>query len=108
MITLRWPPRREPNAVFMSPSRAGNLPPEPATAAPQWAWYPHPAGTLAETIARRWLAERFDCAAESLPLRRDSHGRPRLQGSLAGWDTSWSHSGDGLLVAKKEWSPEAD
>jgi len=66
---------------------------------PRWAWHPHRAGVAAETVARAWLAEQFDYDATRLPLVRDAHGRPRLQAPLAACDTSWSHSGEGLLVA---------
>lgn len=40
--------------------------------------------------------------AGQLPLLRDGNGRPRLVAPLAGFDTSWSHSGDGLLMAVGE------
>jgi len=66
---------------------------------PRWAWHPHRAGVAAETVARAWLAQQLDCTAEQLPLSRDGFGRPRLHASLAACDTSWSHSGEGLLVA---------
>jgi 4'-phosphopantetheinyl transferase len=66
---------------------------------PRWAWHPHRAGVVAETVARAWLAEQLDCTPEQLPLSRDGFGRPRLHASLAACDTSWSHSGEGLLVA---------
>ena len=66
---------------------------------PRWAWHPHRAGVAAETVARAWLARQLHCTAEQLPLSRDEFGRPRLQASLAACDTSWSHSGEGLLVA---------
>ena len=66
---------------------------------PRWAWHPHRAGVAAETVARAWLAEQLDCPPEQLPLSRDDFGRPRLNASLAACDTSWSHSGEGLLVA---------
>jgi 4'-phosphopantetheinyl transferase len=66
---------------------------------PRWAWHPHRAGVAAETVARAWLAQQLDCPAERLPLSRDDFGRPRLHASLAACDTSWSHSGEGLLVA---------
>jgi phosphopantetheinyl transferase len=35
-------------------------------------------------------------------LRRDAHGRPRLDGALRAFDVSWSHSGEGLLIALGE------
>ena len=66
---------------------------------PRWAWHPHRAGVAAETVARAWLAERLDYDAAQLPLVRDDFGRPRLQAPLAACDTSWSHSGEGLLVS---------
>jgi 4'-phosphopantetheinyl transferase len=66
---------------------------------PRWAWHPHRAGVVAETVARAWLGQELDYPAEQLPLARDDFGRPRLHASLAACDTSWSHSGEGLLVA---------
>ena len=66
---------------------------------PRWAWHPHHAGVAAETVARAWLAEQLGSTAEQLPLSRDAFGRPRLNGALSTCDTSWSHSGEGLLVA---------
>ncbi len=61
------------------------------------AWGPHRRGTPAEALARPWLAAALGMGADTLPLRRDAHGRPRLDG--AGIDASWSHSGERLLVA---------
>ncbi|MFS8064233.1 MAG: 4'-phosphopantetheinyl transferase family protein, partial [Luteimonas sp.] len=66
---------------------------------PRWAWHPHRAGVAAETVARAWLAGQLDCNAARLPLVRDAHGRPRLRAPLTACDISWSHSGEGLLVA---------
>jgi 4'-phosphopantetheinyl transferase len=62
-------------------------------------WRPHARGTPAEPLVRAWLAELLGCALEDIALRRDAHGRPRLHGPVTGGDVSWSHSGDGLLVA---------
>jgi 4'-phosphopantetheinyl transferase len=84
-FTLAAPRQAKSPFMFLSP--------------PRWAWHPHRAGVAAETIARAWLAHQLDCTAEQLPLSRDDFGRPRLHASLAACDTSWSHSGDGLLVA---------
>ena len=82
------------------------MPPSPAQpsrvnqgSAPRWAWQPHHPGVAAEAVARGWLAAQFDCPPGQLPLQRDHHGRPRLHPPLAAFDTSWSHSGDGLLLA---------
>lgn len=66
---------------------------------PHWTWQPYRAGAAAEPVARAWLATQLECAAERLPLSRDQHGRPRLGAPFADCDVSWSHSGDGLLVA---------
>jgi len=61
------------------------------------AWGPHSRGTPAEALAQPWLAATLGRPAAELPLRRDAHGRPQLD--VAGVDTSWSHSGEHLLVA---------
>jgi 4'-phosphopantetheinyl transferase len=66
---------------------------------PRWTWHPHHAGVAAETVARAWLGDQFDCAPEQLPLQRDDRGRPRRHARLSAFDTSWSHSGEGLLLA---------
>jgi len=63
------------------------------------AWGPHHHGTPAEALVRPWLAEALGLPAEVLPLRRDAHGRPRLDPPAADADVSWSHSGKRLLVA---------
>lgn len=53
----------------------------------------------AESQVCCWLADRLGGTPEALPLSRDAHGRPRLGAQLAGYDLSWSHSGNGLLMA---------
>jgi 4'-phosphopantetheinyl transferase len=68
----------------------------------RWAWLPHTRGLLADPTARTWLARQFDLDPEALPLTRDARGRPHLGAPLATCDCSWSHSGDGLLVALAE------
>ena len=65
--------------------------------APQWEWLPWSATLRAEDTVRTWLAPRLGCAADAIALSRDVHGRPRLGGGDI--DVSWSHSGDGLVVA---------
>lgn len=60
---------------------------------------PH-AGGRGETAARAWLAGHLGVAPAAVPLRRDVHGRPCLDGR--GRDCNWSHSGDRLLVALGE------
>ena len=68
----------------------------------RWAWCPHRRGDAAEPRVRAWLAVELGDAADALPLRRDRFGRPRLEAPYARHDVSWSHSGDGLLVARGE------
>jgi 4'-phosphopantetheinyl transferase len=63
------------------------------------AWGPHHHGTPAEALVRPWLAAVLGLPADTLPLRRDAHGRPRLDPPAADADASWSHSGERLLVA---------
>lgn len=63
------------------------------------AWRPYRHGTAAEALVRPWLAEALDVPADALSLQRDPHGRPRLGAPFGGFDASWSHSGDRLLVA---------
>jgi len=64
-------------------------------------WRPHRHGTPAEPLVRDWLAGELGTGAAALALPRDPHGRPRLQ-APAGFDVSWSHSGEHLLVALGE------
>ncbi len=66
---------------------------------PAWHWLPRDRSLAAEQQVRRWLAPRLACAPDDLPLRRSPHGRPRLCGPHATDDISWSHSGEGLLIA---------
>jgi 4'-phosphopantetheinyl transferase len=61
------------------------------------AWGPHRHGTPVDALVRPWLAAALGMPADALPLRRDAHGRPRLEPIDA--DVSWSHSGEHLLVA---------
>lgn len=65
----------------------------------RWAELPHPSGTPAQALAREWLARELSLGREAPELVRDDHGRPRLGASLPGYDVSWSHSGDRLLLA---------
>lgn len=75
-------------------------PPQPLAVGPlRCAWAPHQHGTPAEALVRPWLADALGQPADALPLRRDVHGRPRLETPAAGVDVSWSHSGERLLVA---------
>jgi len=67
---------------------------------PVQVWHlPHQPKTRGELQARTWLAAELGFSAEMLPLSRDHHGRPQLDGVLAHWDTNWSHSGEHLLLA---------
>jgi len=75
-------------------------PPLTADAPPvRWAWRPHAPREPAEPLARQWLAAELDADLGTLPLARDTRGRPRLGAPFAEWDCNWSHSGDGLLIA---------
>ena len=75
-------------------------PPQPLAIGPlRCAWAPHHRGTPAEALVRPWLADALGLAGGALPLRRDAHGRPRLEAPGRGVDVSWSHSGERLLVA---------
>ncbi|GAB3382129.1 4'-phosphopantetheinyl transferase family protein [Lysobacter fragariae] len=65
----------------------------------RWSWHAHARGTPTDPIARDWLAAQLDLPPERLALVRDERGRPRLP---AGLDCSWSHSGQGLMVALGE------
>lgn len=66
---------------------------------PRWIWLPLPRGSIAEPVARHWLGAQLALPPDRLPLPRDVHGRPQLEGALHHWDCNWSHSGEGLLVA---------
>lgn len=82
------------------PSPPPTLPPRaPGDVEPAWQWLPLLRHLPAEQQARGWLAGRLGCRPEALPLQRTPHGRPCLSGAFARDDTSWSHSGEGLLVA---------
>jgi 4'-phosphopantetheinyl transferase len=62
-----------------------------------WRDFEH--GQSAEPLARLWLAEVLGCEPAAVAVERDTLGRPRLGASQRGWDVSWSHSGQGLLIA---------
>ncbi|WDS35366.1 4'-phosphopantetheinyl transferase superfamily protein [Pseudoxanthomonas sp.] len=62
-------------------------------------WTDHPPRSSGEPTARPLLESWFHLAPGALPLRRDARGKPRLEGTLAPHDVSWSHSGDALLLA---------
>ena len=63
------------------------------------AWRPYRRGEAAEPRVREWLQQELALAPEALELGRDRRGRPRLGRAHAGRDASWSHSGEGLLMA---------
>lgn len=62
-------------------------------------WLPHARGQAAEPVVRAWLAGQLQCAENAVPLQRSARGRPQLAAPFADVDVSWSHSGDGLLMA---------
>ncbi|MBJ6979097.1 4'-phosphopantetheinyl transferase superfamily protein [Luteimonas sp. MC1895] len=63
------------------------------------AWRPYRHGQAAEPLVRDWLSEQLGTTAEALVIRRTAQGRPCLDPVHGGWDASWSHSGEGLLMA---------
>ncbi|NZA27439.1 4'-phosphopantetheinyl transferase superfamily protein [Luteimonas sp. SJ-92] len=66
------------------------------------AWRPHRRGQPAEPLVRDWLGGQLDIAPGALALERSAHGRPRFAADPRRHDVSWSHSGDGLLMALGE------
>ena len=62
-------------------------------------WQRHAHGQATEPSVRAWLAAELDCAVDAIPLDRSARGRPRLSTPFEHVDVSWSHSGDGLLIA---------
>lgn len=93
-------PRDRAPRMTMRPDRTP-LHPDGA-GAPRWTWRDHARGTPAEPLVRHWLAGELGVAPAAIALRRDAHGRPRLDGALRAFDVSWSHSGEGLLIALGE------
>ncbi len=65
---------------------------------PSWQWMPWRPRQPAEPVAREWLAQCLGVAPGELGLAREPGGRPRLD-PRHGADASWSHSGEGLLLA---------
>ncbi len=85
----------------MTPNHMLPLSPSlPSTIQCTWRDYAH--GQPAEPLARLWLADVLGCEPAAVALVRDALGRPRLGASQHGWDVSWSHSGQGLLIAMGE------
>ncbi len=68
----------------------------------QYTWRDFQHGQPAEPLARVWLAHVLGCKPTAVTLVRDALGRPLLGASQRGWDVSWSHSGQGLLIAMGE------
>ncbi len=64
-----------------------------------WHWQAHAHGAPTDPVAAAWLARMLDVRPEALNLGREPRGRPRLGPPQAAFDCSWSHSGDGLLIA---------
>lgn len=63
------------------------------------AWRPYRPGQRAEPLAREWLSGELGTPPDALVIERSPQGRPLLAGPHARWDASWSHSGEGLLMA---------
>ena len=84
----------------MAPPAAIECIPVPGAARSlRWSWHAHAHGTPTDPVARTWLAAALEVAPDALNLMREPRGRPRLGPPQAGFDCSWSHSGDGLLIA---------
>lgn len=80
-----------------------SAPPPAARCGPvRWIQLPHPPGAPAQALAREWLARELGVDGTGLDLSRDAHGRPRLGEAAPGFDVSWSHSGDQLLLSLGE------
>ena len=80
-----------PPPLLNAPGSPGGL--------PHWTWRDHSRGEPATPLVRAWLSEEFSVPVAAVPLERDPRGRPRLGGDLHAFDVSWSHSGEGLLIA---------
>jgi len=85
-LTLRMPV----STVFVEPH---------AHRALRWSWHPHAHGAPTDPVAQAWLAAALGVAPEKLNLGREPRGRPFLGPPHGDYDCSWSHSGDGLLIA---------
>ncbi len=68
----------------------------------QYTWRDYEHGQPAEPLARLWLADVLGCDPVAVALERDSMGRPRVGAPQRRCDISWSHSGQGLLIAMGE------
>jgi 4'-phosphopantetheinyl transferase len=75
---------------------APDHPPHPRV---RWSWHAHVHGTPTDPVAKAWLAAALGVPSAALNLGREPRGRPRLGPPQDGFDCSWSHSGDGLLIA---------
>jgi 4'-phosphopantetheinyl transferase len=84
-----------------TPNTTSDSPP-PEASQPRWTLRDHRHGTPAEPLVRAWLASELSVRADAISLVRDAHGRPRLGEALRAFDVSWSHSGEGLLIALGE------
>lgn len=65
----------------------------------RWSWHPHAHGTPTDPVAQEWLAAALGVAPGALKLGREPRGRPFLAPPHGDYDCSWSHSGEGLLIA---------
>ena len=50
-------------------------------------------------------AQALAVSPDALNLQREPRGRPRLGPPQQDYDCSWSHSGEGLLIARQQYEP---
>ena len=63
---------------------------------------PHAPRQRGEPAAREQLARVLDLEPHTLPITRDTQGRPHFIAPLHHLESGWSHSGDALLLALGE------
>lgn len=65
----------------------------------RWIRLPYAAGQSAQLLVSPWVANELGIPTHAVRIWRNPYGRPFLHSQHGDYDISWSHSGDGLLVA---------